>query len=132
VALPGSRALALDKSGDLALFGGIDEVAIVYSISQKQTVHTIKVGKGSITDAIWWGTRPIIALSTGAVKVFEDGKEIGSFTVHAGPATGLALHPSGDLLASVGSDKSYVIYDLASTTQVTRVFTDSGMLGPSS
>jgi pre-mRNA-processing factor 19 len=126
-ALPGSRALAVDSSGDLALFGGTDGVTIIYSISTQQTVQTLKVGSGSVTAALWWDSRPVIALSTGAVKVFENGTEIGQFTVHAGAATDLSLHPSGELLASVGSDKSYVIYDLTSMSQVTRVFTNSGM-----
>jgi pre-mRNA-processing factor 19 len=113
-------------TGDLALFGGTDGVAIVYSLSKQETVQSIKVGSGSVTAAVWWETRPVLALSTGAVKVFDDGKEIGSFSTHAGSANDLALHPSGDLLASVGADKSYIIYDLTSLTQVTRVFTNSG------
>lgn len=117
----------MDESGDLALFEGSDGSALVYSISEKEAVHTLKFGKGHITDAVWWGARPIISTSTGAVKIFEKEKEIGSFAVHAGSATGLALHPTGDLLASVGSDKSYVVYDLESMSHVTRVFTDSGM-----
>merc|ERR1711977_380799 len=124
-ALPGSRALAVDPTGDLALFGGCDGVAMVYSSFAQKTVQTMKVGSGKVTAAVWWETRPVLALSTGAVKVFDEGKEIGGFSVHAGAANDLALHPSGDLLASVGSDKSYVIYDLTSLTQVTRVFTNS-------
>jgi pre-mRNA-processing factor 19 len=112
----------------LALFEGPEGSAVVYSISKKEAVHTLKFGKGHITDAVWWETRPIISTSTGAVKIFDGAKEIGSFAVHAGSATGLTLHPTGDLLASVGSDKSYVVYDLESMAQVTRVFTDSGML----
>lgn len=125
-ALPNTRALAVDESGDLALFEGSDGSALVYSVSEKKAVHALNFGKGYITDALWWGARPIISTSTGAVKIFEKEKEIGSFTVHAGSATGLALHPTGDLLASVGSDKSYVVYDLESMSHVTRVFTDSG------
>ncbi|QDS77384.1 hypothetical protein FKW77_005948 [Venturia effusa] len=124
-ALPGSRTLAVDQSGDLALFEGTDGSAIVYSISEKEAVHTLDFGKGHITDAVWWGARPILATSTGAVKIFEKEKEIGSFHVHAGSATGLSLHPTGGLLASVGSDKSYVVYDLESMAHITRVFTDS-------
>jgi pre-mRNA-processing factor 19 len=99
----------------------------VYSISKQQKVQTIKLGSGSVTSALWWESRPIIALSTGAVKVYDNGEEIAHFTVHAGAANALSLHPSGEILASVGSDKSYVIYDLISLTQVTRVFTNSGM-----
>jgi pre-mRNA-processing factor 19 len=126
-ALPGSHALAVDSSGDLALFEGSEGSAVIYSISKKQAVHTLVFGKGHITDAIWWDTRPVVSTSTGAVKIFEGEKEIKSFAVHAGSATGLALHPTGDLLASVGSDKSYVVYDLVSMAQVTQVFTDSGL-----
>ncbi|KIW03850.1 uncharacterized protein PV09_05149 [Verruconis gallopava] len=123
--LPGSRALAVDASGDLALFGGIDGVAVIYSISKQQTVQTIKVGSGAVTAAVWWDSRPVLALSTGTVKIFDNGTELGAFSVHAGPATDLSLHPSGDLLASVGSDKSYVIYDLTTMSQIARVFTNT-------
>ena len=127
-ALPGSKALALASTGDLALFGGNDGVAIVYSISKQSIVRNIKVGSGAVTAAAWWEDRPVIASSNGTVTVFdESGNEVASFSVHAGSANGLALHPSGDILASVGSDKSYVLYDLTTLTQVTRVFTDSGM-----
>lgn len=125
--LPGSHALAIDSTGDLALFGGADGVAVVYSISKKKVSKNIKFGAGSVTAALFWDSKPVIALSTGAVKVFEKGKEIANFEVHDGAATGLSLHPSGELLASVGEDKSYVIYDLTSFAQVTRVFTNSGM-----
>jgi hypothetical protein len=124
--LPGSRALAIDKSGDLAIFGGLDGVAIVYSLAERSTAQTIKCGPGSITSALWWDSKPVVALSTGAVKIYENGSQIGEFNVHAGAATGLSLHPSGELMASVGSDKSYVIYDLTSMSQITRVFTDAG------
>jgi pre-mRNA-processing factor 19 len=118
----------VDQSGDLALFGGPEGIALVYSTSEKKILQTIKCGSGGITDAIWWDSKAVIALSTGAVKVYEDGSQVGEFKVHAGAATGLSLHPSGELLASVGSDKSYVLYDLPSMSQVTRVFTDAGTL----
>jgi pre-mRNA-processing factor 19 len=130
-ALPGSRALAVDQSGDLALFGGIDGVAIVYSVSEKKTVTPLKCGSGAVTDAIFWDSKPVIALSTGEVKVFAaDGEEVGHAKVHAGACTGLTLHPTGDLLASVGADKSYVAYDLPTMKTLTRVFTDSRRFSP--
>lgn len=52
-----------------------------------------------------------------------------TFTSHAGSANGLALHPSGDILASVGVDKSFVFYDLVGGSSVTQVYTDSGTHG---
>lgn len=78
-----------------------------------------------ITDAIWAGSKTIVGTSDGAVKVFENGVEMSSFSGHAGQVTALALHPSGDILASVGVDKSYIIYDLTSNTQALQITTDS-------
>ena len=48
------------------------------------------------------------------------------FQYHAGAATDVAVHPSGDLMVSVGIDKSYVLYDLHGSKVLTQVFTDSG------
>lgn len=58
--------------------------------------------------------------------MLDNGQAVASFTSHAGAATGLALHPCGDLLLSVGVDKSFVYYDLSSMTVVSQVYTDSG------
>ena len=59
------------------------------------------------------------------VKAFENGVEVSSFSGHAGAVTALALHPSGDILASVGVDKNYTFYDLTSSVQVLQISTDS-------
>lgn len=123
---PGGKTLALDKSGDLALLGGKDGDAGVFSISQKQVVQPLKAG-GSVTAGAWYNDRPIVATSTGAVKVFENGAEVAQIGSHAGAATSLSIHPCRDILASTGVDKSYVLYDLASNQQLTQVFTDAGM-----
>jgi len=110
--LPGSRVLAIDTSGNLALLGGMDGVAVLYSLAQKQILHTLKCGDGSITAALFWEQKPVLATSTGAIKIFENGDIVGEMLVHAGTATDISLHPSGDILASVGEDKSIVFYDL--------------------
>jgi pre-mRNA-processing factor 19 len=60
--------------------------------------------------------------------VHSSGSEVASFSDHAGPVTGLALHPGGLILASVGSDKSFVFYDLSALRTVFRSFTDSRKL----
>ncbi|THZ28818.1 cell cycle control protein [Aureobasidium pullulans] len=122
---PGGRSIAVDATGDLALVGGNDGVVGVYSVSQGQVIQTLKCGGGSVTDAVWSGNKPVIALSTGAVKMFDNGAEAASFDRHAGAANALALHPCGDILASVGVDKSYVLYDLQSLQPITQVSTDS-------
>lgn len=121
----GGRSIAVDKTGDLALVGGTDGVAGVYSISQGQVVQTLKCG-GTVIDGLWFGSKPIVALSTGSVKVFDSGKEVASFDQHAGAVSAVALHPCGDILASVGVDKSYILYDLQSLQAVTQNSTDSG------
>lgn len=125
---PGSQSLAVDKTGDLVLLGGVDGVAGVYSVSQGQIVHTLKCGGGAVVDGVWYGNKPVVALSTGSVKVFDEGKEIASFDQHAGTVAALALHPCGDILASVGVDKSYILYDLESLKPVTQIFSSSGTL----
>ncbi len=123
---PVTQSFALDTDGDLALLGGANGRAGVYSISQNKVVHELEVGTGAVTDALWAGDRAIFATSAGAVKIFEKGSETSSFSGHAGPVTALALHPSGDLLASVGIDKSYIFYDLTSSTQALQIATNSG------
>ena len=90
-------------------------------------MQELEVGSGAVTDAIWAGTRAVISTSSGAVKIFENGYIISSFSGHRGTATALALHPSGDILASVGNDRSYILYDLESNTQATQVYTDASM-----
>ncbi|KAB2573188.1 putative cell cycle control protein [Lasiodiplodia theobromae] len=124
---PGGKALALDKSGDLALTGGKDGSASVFSLSQKQVVQALKAG-GSVTAGAWYNDKPVIATSTGAVKVFENGAEVAQIGSHAGAATSLSIHPCGDILASTGVDKSYILYDLSSNKQLTQVFTDAELL----
>lgn len=86
--------------------------------------NALKIG-GSVLDAVFYGKDAVVASSSGAVKVYSGKKESASFTSHAGAATGLALHPTGDILASVGVDKSFVFYDLVGGNAVTQVYTDS-------
>ena len=106
--------------------GGSDGRAGVYSISQRKVVNTIDGGSGSITDGLWVDERTILASSTGFVAVFKEDSKVSEFAGHAGGVNAIALHPSGDLLASVGVDKSYIFYDLASSSQATQIFTDCG------
>ncbi|KAF1345985.1 WD40-repeat-containing domain protein [Delphinella strobiligena] len=122
---PGSQSLAIDETGDLVLLGGADGVAGVYSLSQGQLVQTLKCGGGAVVDGLWYGTKPVVALSTGSVKVFDSGNQVASFDQHAGAVSALALHPCGDILASVGVDKSYILYDLESLKPITQIFMDS-------
>jgi pre-mRNA-processing factor 19 len=126
VLYPGSTSLAVNEAGKLIIVGGKDGVAGVYSISDNklQLQQSYKVG-GAITDAAWYSNQPIVSSSSGNVKIF--GTDETTFNSHAGSANALALHPSGDILASVGFDKSFVFYDLPGRKAVNQVYTDSGL-----
>jgi pre-mRNA-processing factor 19 len=120
----GSNQVVLDESGDLALFGGADGVAGVYSISQQKLVQTLQAGS-AVTTTAWWGQRAVVGTSAGNVKIFEDGKEIATLGSHAGAVTSISLHPSGAILASGGADKRFAYYDLATFKTVTQVYTEA-------
>lgn len=114
----------MDKSGDLALFGGTDGVAGVYSLSQAQIIHALKCGS-PVTATAWSGSKAIVATSAGTVKVFEDGNEVAQLGSHAGAVTSISLHPSGAILASAGADKRFVFYDLTTYRTVSQVYTEA-------
>jgi pre-mRNA-processing factor 19 len=122
---PSTTTLALDTAGELAIVGGAQGAGVL-SISENKLVQQLNIGRGSVTDAVWYGSQPVVATSAGAIKVFNDGQEVASFTSHAGAANALALHPTGDILASVGVDKSFVFYDLVASKPVAQVYTDNG------
>ncbi|KAL4782239.1 WD40-repeat-containing domain protein [Aspergillus varians] len=124
---PGGKVLSVNSSGDLALVETAEAAVGVFSLSQRQNIHTLQTN-GPVTDAIWAGEKAVIASSTGSVQVFESGKEIANFNSHAGAATGLALHATGDIVASVGSDKSYVLYDLTTNVVIVQNFSDASLL----
>ncbi|KAI5811029.1 WD40-repeat-containing domain protein [Peziza echinospora] len=123
---PGGKSIALDPSGELALFGGADGVAGIFSIAQNELITPLKSDDGAITDVAWFGTRPITAHASGSVRLWDEkgtsSEKIGS---HAGEVTAITLHPCGDLLSSVGVDKSWVTYDLNTGKVVAQVYTES-------
>ena len=121
----------MDKSGDLALFGGVDGDVTVYSISKAKVMHHAQAG-AAVTDVLWVGKTAVVSTAAGEVKGFNGKKEAFSFTGHAGESTALALHPCEEILASVGVDKSYIFYDLSSSSQVLQISTNTGMCSPRS
>ncbi|POS86142.1 hypothetical protein EPUL_002659 [Erysiphe pulchra] len=117
--------LAVNDTTQLAIIGGTEGVVGIYSIAENKIQQTIEVGY-PITDGIWFADYPVISTSSGLVKVL--GIDELSFTLHNGSANHLALHPCGDILASVGVDRSFVLYDLASKKSICQIFTDSELL----
>lgn len=124
--LEAAQTIALNASGDLILSGGKSGQAYTYSLPQESVLHDFEVDNGDVTDAIWSGSSAIIASSTGAVRIYNGEAEVAKFSQHAGKAQAIAIHPSGDILASVGVDKSIVFYDLISFKVATQIFTNSG------
>lgn len=126
----GSRALAIGGNGKIVLLGGLDGTGCIYSMKKKETLRVIEAGDGPITDAVCLdfeeNLRSAVSTSSGAVKIFEGETELASFTTHAGPCTAIALHPSKEILASVGEDKSVVLYDLERRTTLMQRFTSAG------
>ncbi|KAF2999690.1 hypothetical protein E8E13_002497 [Curvularia kusanoi] len=121
---PGSTSVSVDESGDLALFGGADGVAGVFSTSQQKLVQVLKAGS-AVTATAWWGSRAVVATAAGTVKVFENGNEIAQMGSHASPVTSLALHPSGTILASGSADKRVAYYDLSTFNTVSQIYTEA-------
>lgn len=105
--------------------GGLGGEVAVYSTEADKLERSFTVGE-PVTDSIWEGSKVFFSTAKGSVKVFEGGNEVASFQDHAGAATGLAMHPSKAILASIGADKSFVFYDLESLQRATRVYTNSG------
>ncbi|KAL8995596.1 MAG: hypothetical protein Q9169_004707 [Polycauliona sp. 2 TL-2023] len=122
-----ARSLAVNALGDTVLLGGSDGKIGVYSVPEKALTGELNAGSSQVTDTLWIGAKAVAATSTGIVKMFESGQETASFSGHAGTVTAIAGHPSGDILASVGVDKSYIFYDLTSNTIATQVLTDSAL-----
>ena len=121
----GSKAIAAHASGDLVLFGGDDGQVCVYSTSQGKLVENFAV-RGPVTDALWAGNVAVVATSAGTVEGYESGAKAFAFSAHSGGITAIALHPCGEILASVGTDKTFTFYDLASPSQALRIATNTG------
>ena len=62
--------------------------------------------------------------SLGEVKIFDGDVEIVSFNDHAGSANALALHPGRRILASVGDDKTVVLYDVIKSVKLAQFATE--------
>lgn len=120
----------MDASRDLALFGGADGDVTVYSVSKAKVMHHVKAG-AAVTDVLWAGKTAVVSTAAGEVKGFNGKKSAFTFAAHAGEATALALHPCGEILASVGVDKSYIFYEVASASQILQISTNTSMYAPS-
>ncbi|KAI2636551.1 Prp19-domain-containing protein [Hypomontagnella submonticulosa] len=124
--LPVPQSTTVSVEEGYAAVGGLQGDVAIYSIDSDKVERSLQVNE-PITDSIWDGTKVFFSTSKGSVKIFENGNEIASFSDHAGPATGISIHPSKEILASIGSDKSFVFYDLVNIRRATRVYTNAAL-----
>lgn len=97
----------------------------IYAVAADSLEREIAVGEPA-TSTLWTGSKLIYGTSNGGLKVFEGGNQVAAASEHSGPTTGLSIHPSCDIVASVGTDKSLVLYDLTSNLKrVSRTFVDA-------
>lgn len=106
--------------------GGLKGDAAIFSTANGQAERSLQINE-PVTDTVWHDDKVMFATSKGSVKVWEKGSEVASFAEHAGAVTALSLHPGGTLLASVGTDKSFIFYDLARLRRVTRAYTGAAL-----
>ena len=119
--------ISVSKENNLALVGSKRGGACTVQ-SPDGTVAEVVPGSVPITAGVWIGSRIALGTSTGKVQIVENGRELASFSAHSGSIAGMALHASGDILASASSDRTYALYDVESNQLLTQVQTSSGML----
>ncbi|KAF2773015.1 WD40 repeat-like protein [Teratosphaeria nubilosa] len=121
----GAKTLAVDSTGDFFLTGDSDGTIGVYDLKQSAFTTRSNIGAGAVLSGAWAHDKAVVATSSGAVVVSHEGSVQAKFHQHAGAATAVAAHPSGEILASVGVDKSYVLYDAAQSKVLTQSFGDA-------
>lgn len=124
----GTKSLAVDATGDFFLCGDSDGTVGIYDLKQGAFTTRSNLGAGGVNYGAWASDKAVVATTSGAVVVTQEGTVKAKFEQHAGAATAVATHPSGDLLASVGVDKSFVLYDLQNAKVLTQIFSDAGKL----
>ena len=121
-------SVALNGAADAALLGSKSGMVEVLPAPFQEATQKFYVAGGAVTAVTWSRTHCIVALSTGSIKVFDDGQEVRSNSRHSDAVTGIAVHPSGSILASVSLDKSLVFHDFARMEAMSQLFTESGLL----
>jgi pre-mRNA-processing factor 19 len=118
--------LSIDDDGEDALVGGDKGAIIELSIDEGKVLEESKIDGGNVTAGLLWREGSILGTSTGQVQVYQAGAQVAVLEAHSGAVTGLALHASGEILASIGADRSYILYDLETYKVLTQVVTDAG------
>ena len=123
--LPVPQTTTLTVQGGYAAVAGLEGDVAIYSVEADKLERSLRIEE-PVTGSTWAGAKVIFTTAKGTVKIFDSGTEVASFLDHAGFVTGSAVHPSNEILATVGADKSFVFYDLVKLQRATRVYTNSG------
>ncbi|KAK3334166.1 hypothetical protein B0T19DRAFT_449367 [Cercophora scortea] len=121
-----TQASTLALESDFAAIGGLDGTLDIYSLSNNEVERSLKVGE-PVTATVWVDNKIILGTAKGAVQSYFNGEVTNTFREHSGPVTGLSVHPGGRIVASVGTDKSFVFYDSEAGARVSRVYTDTAL-----
>lgn len=123
-ALPVPQATSLDVERGTAALGGLKGDSATYLIEADKIERQISVD-APVTATLCAASKVIYATSQGSLKVYQGDDQVAQVTEHAGAVTAVSAHPGGQILASVGSDKSLVFYDVASMRRISRAYADS-------
>jgi len=114
------------NSEGLVLHGQEDGTAVLFDGDEAKAIYS---AKNPVTDGLIWKSNGVVCTLSGEIHIFDKtGAAVKSWRVHAGAAMGISLHPSGSILASVGEDKSYILYNLDTldSKPAARVFSSTG------
>lgn len=127
-----AKRLAADATGNFFLCGDSQGAIGVLDLQKKAITSRHNLGAGAVLGGAWLGNQQIVSTSSGAVIVADGETIVAQFDQHAGPATAVDVHPCGDIAVSVGSDKSYILYDVPASKVLTQIYGDIGLSRPSS
>ncbi|KAJ2160644.1 hypothetical protein GGF46_002073 [Coemansia sp. RSA 552] len=129
---PGIISLEVDKTGDLALTGGLDNHAEVYSRKHDLTLATLKGHTKKVTTAVWVNgggldQRIITGSADKSIRIWrpkvantDEAKDIKAvgwtkeriIKQHSAEIVGISIHPSGEYFASAAADGAWAIHAL--------------------
>ena len=122
----GAKCLAVDSAGDFFLCGDSDGDIGVFDLNQTAFVTRSQLGAGAVLSGAWAQGKAVVATATGSIVISEGGNVQAKIHQHAGAAHAVDVHPSVEIIASAGIDKSYVLYELSSGRVLTQIFSDCG------
>ncbi|KAL7423644.1 hypothetical protein Q5752_001225 [Cryptotrichosporon argae] len=118
----GITALDLSASGNVALTGGADKAVQVFDLAEQKVLGTLKGHTKEVKHVAFVpssGDEPALAVSAAADKTVRVwGAEGGAWSAkhkiggYKGEVVGLAVHPSGQYVASASADSTWALHDL--------------------